>query len=173
LIYPAFAQAKTGISVGRFADKTEKSRCPGLTRKAKADLDMKLQNQLIAGLMQLKRFQIREREVRSLRPEHSIIGSVRAFEVCAGQGRGQVARIELEVQMLSAKGDLTHMFSSSASTSSAADNLAPQMAMNSAINELIRRIDDAVPRKGALRLTSKRGLSSSPMIVKLVPRDRR
>lgn len=176
LALPGFTHAKTDISVGRFEDRTEKGRCAALTTKSKADLDKELQAKLITGLLELERFQIQEREVRKISPEHSIVGTVRTFEVCAGEGRGQKVQIELEVQLLSAKGDLTHMFNSSAQTTSSAANRAPEMAMNTAINEIIKRIDDAVPRrKGAIRLTNKRrGLSSeSPMLVKLVPRERR
>jgi len=172
---PDFALAKTDISVSRFADRTEKGRCPALTTKAKADLDKALQDKLIAGLLQLKRFQIQEREVRQIKPQHSIVGTVRAFEVCALEGRGQKAQIALEVQVMNAKTGLTHMFSSSAQTSSAAADRALQMAMNAAISEIIKRVDDAVPRReGAIRLTNKRKLSSAnPMLVRLVPRDRR
>lgn len=171
---PVHAQAKiTDISVGRFAVKTEKSPCAAVTKKAQRDLDKTLQERLIAGLLELKRFQIAEREVRSLKPEHQIVGTVRAFEVCAGEGKSQKARIELEVQMVSPKGGLTHMFSSSSSASSAAANRAPEMAMNTAINELIKRIDDAVPRRGAaLRLKSK-SIAADPMHIRLVPRERK
>lgn len=173
-VLPAFAQAKTGVSVPRFEDKAEKSRCPELTGKQKTDLDRELQAKLIAGLIELKRFQIQEREVRKVSPEHSIVGTVRAFEVCATEGRGQKVQIALEVQLISSKSGLTHMFSSSAQTSSAAAGRAPQLAMNSAIHEIIKRIDEAVPRRGAaLRLKSKRGVtSSSPLQVRMIPRDR-
>ncbi len=172
---PALTHAKTNISVPRFADKTEKGPCAAQSSKAKADLDKQLQAKLIAGLMELQRFQIQEREVRKLNPEHSVVGTVRTFEVCLNDDRVQTAQIELEVQLLGPKGELTHMFSSSAKTSSTAANRAPDLAINSAVSEIIKRVDDAVPRrKSALRLTSKpRGLASNPMVVKLIPRDRR
>jgi len=172
---PLYTQAKTDITVVRFEDKTEASRCPATTTKAKADLDRDLQAQLIKGLMELERFQIQQREIRKLKPEHTIIGSVRQFEVCSVEGRGQEVQIAIDVQLLSAKGGLTHMFSTSAQATSAAANRAPQMAMNAAIGEIIKRVDDAVPRRKSERLPMKRKKSGSDggMMVKLVKRERR
>jgi hypothetical protein len=172
LLLPAFVHAKTIVSVPRFEDKTEKGRCPELTGKQRADLDHQLQSKLIAGLLELKRFQIQEREVRKMSPEHSIVGTVRAFEVCATQGRGQKVQIALEVQLISSKEGLTHMFSSRAETFSVAGR-APQLAMNSAILEIIKRIDNTVPRRGAaVRLKSKQAATSTnPIQLRLIPRN--
>lgn len=170
---PAYVQAKTNITVGRFEDKTEKSRCPA-TEKAKIDLDRDLQEQLIRGLMGLERFRIQEREIRKIKPQHTIVGAIRTFEVCNTQGRGQEVQIALDVQLLSPKGDLTHMFSSSAQATSSAANQAPQMAITAALDELVRRLDDAVPRSKRDRLPLKRKKKSdNGMSLQLVRRDRR
>jgi ABC-type uncharacterized transport system auxiliary subunit len=107
----------------------------------------------------------------SISAEHSIVGTVRAFEVCATQGRGQKVQIELEVQLISSKKGPTHMFSSRAETFSSAGR-APQLAINSAILEIIKRIDNAVPRHAAaVLIKSKQGVTSTnPIQLRLIPR---
>ncbi|NJM10024.1 MAG: hypothetical protein HC883_03815 [Bdellovibrionaceae bacterium] len=155
LSVPAAVHARTDITVGRFEDKTVKSRCPA-SDKFKENLDRDLQEKLITGLMGLERFQIQEREIRKIKPKHTIVGAIRTFEVCATEGRGQEVQIAIDVQLLSAKGGMTHMFSSTAQASSSAANHAPQMAMSAAIDEIIKRLDDAVPRSATMRLSSKR-----------------
>ena len=164
--------AKTEISVLPFAVKSEESRCAGTSAKARANLDRELQEKLISGLLELKRFQVQQREVRQLKPKHSLVGTVRTFEVCAGQGRGQSARIAIDVQLRDAKTGLTHVFTSSAKTASATADRAPELAIHVAINEIIKLVDDAVPRREPpLRLRAARSTANS-MMVKLIPRKR-
>lgn len=172
LALPSFAEAKTDVSVAQFADKSEKGRCPSQAAKMKTEIDKELREKLIAGLLELKRFQIQEREIRNLKLEHQIVGTVRSFEICAANGRPPQAKIEIEVQMRSPSGGLTHMFSSHAAISSPAPNRAMQLAMNHVINDVLKGIDEAVPRREAtLKLRSAREVSSAnPMRIRMMRR---
>jgi len=153
--FPSYARVK--ISVDKFADKSAVSHCPG-TALAKEDIDANLQSQLVDTLMQFDRYQIRQREVRPVKPAHRLVGVVRSFEVCARSGQpGQDAKIEIELTLLDGKGSMTHVFTSTASAYSGSIGVAGAQALAAAVDELARRIDGAIPGKRAMKLTYKGG----------------
>lgn len=153
--FPSYA--KVDISVPKFTDKSGMSSCPG-SLLAKQEADTALQAKLIEMMQNLERYQIQQREVRPMVPAHRLVGTVRMFEVCARAGQpGEDAKIELELQLLDSKGQLTHVFNSNSKTSSSAQNRAGDMAIEAAVLELAKRIDSAIPGKRAMRLTYKNG----------------
>ncbi len=154
MMIPAFAEAKTAISVAKFEDKTSLSHCQE-TPGARLNADSKIREQLIAQLMELRRFQIQEREIRPLKPIHALAGTVKLFEVCQQGRKGQSVRIEIDVKMTSKSG-LVRTFTSSAMASNTMAGLAPAQAIRAAVGEVVRRIDEAVPRYRQARLPIKR-----------------
>jgi hypothetical protein len=141
--FPVYAQK---LSVSRFSDNTSISRCPQ-SDATKTDIDVNLQAEMANQLMELERFEIREREVRPLKAKLQLKGSVRTFEVCPITGsKGQDVEIVLDVQMLNAKGNMTHMFTSSAKVSHTGEGKATGEAIRYAIKELVARIDNAIPK---------------------------
>ncbi len=154
IAFPSYA--KVNVSVAKFQDKSGASRCPG-SALAKHDIDFNLQERLIAAMQQLERYEIQEREVRPVSPKHRLAGTLRTLEVCPRpNGKlGQKAEIVLDLQIIDSKGTLTHVFSSTANATSAADGHATQIALEGAIKELARRIDNAIPGKTSTRLVYK------------------
>lgn len=162
LVFSPAVNAKLDIQVARFKDQSQKGRCAAATEKAKADIELYLQNKLIAGLMQLNRFQIQEREVQKLSPQYTIVGNVRDFEVCSKQ-----SRIALEVRLIHSKKGLTHVFSSSAQARNS------EKAISAAINETLLRLDNALPRRDDTISLANKIEKEDSLRLELLPRDTR
>lgn len=172
---PALAEAgetKAPMTVMRFDDLAPVSGCletPG----ARLNATSQIREHFIAQLMGLNRFLIQEREVRPVKPVHSIMGKVRKFDVCQ-IGRNQEVNIEIEIKMISANG-ITRTFSSSSMASNTILGKAPEQAIKAAVGEVIRRIDEAVPRYRQVRLPIKRvrSVAENDVQIKLYRRSRR
>lgn len=179
---PAIAKAqsrptKPQISVAKFVDETSMSHCAE-TPGARNNADAWMRAYFINQLMGLNRLEIQEREVRPMRPQHSITTTINRWEVCQN-GNGQEVNIELTVKMVSNNG-IVRTFNSQAMASHSEMNIAPKVAVRSAIGEIVRRIDEAVPRYRPNRLPIKRGPrqfvadngSNNSMLVQLIPKKR-
>lgn len=148
LLTPSFGSAKTVISVRPFLDKSEALPCAAKQKGMLAGprLTAKLQSELIRALLEYERFEIKEREVRPLRPELMLRGEVREFAACPRRGeRMQKAAIAIDVHILNARGSLTHVFTSNASVTGSSNQLAAAKVIRLAVNEIARRFDSAMP----------------------------
>jgi hypothetical protein len=175
MMIPALAEAgeaKAPITVLRFDDVSPAANCTE-TPGARANAGSQIREQLIHQLMGLNRFLIQEREIRPLKPVHSITGAVRRFDVCQF-GKVQDVSIEIEVKMMSGNG-ITRTFSSSAMASNSVKGRAPDQAIRAAVGEVIRRIDESVPRYRQVRLPVKRlrQVADADVQVKMFPKSNR
>lgn len=172
---PVIAEAgetKAPMTVMRFDDLAPVSGCPE-TPGARLNASSQIREQLISQLMGLNRFLIQEREVRPLKPVHSIMGKVRRFDVCQ-IGKNQEVNVEIEIKMISSNG-ITRTFSSSSMASNTILGRAPDQAIKAAIGEVIRRIDESVPRYRQVSLPIKRirSVADNDVQIKLYRRSRR
>ena len=155
--FPSYA--RVNISVDKFADKSTGTTCPGSTQP-KADIGSNLQSQLVDTLMQFNRYKIQQREVRPVKPTHRLVGVLRTFEVCARSGvPGQDAKIQLELTLLDAKGNMTHVFTSTVNASSGAQGIAGETALSAAVGDLAHRVDGAIPSRRPVQINFKGGRS--------------
>lgn len=174
-VIPTIAQAgetKAPMTVMRFDDLAPVSGCPE-TPGTRINGTSQIREQMIAQLMNLNRFLIQEREVRPVKPVHSIMGKIRRFDVCQ-IGRNQEVNVEIEIKMISANG-ITRTFSSSSMASNTVLGKAPDQAIKAAVGEVIRRIDESVPRYRQVSLPIKRvrSVADNDVQIKLYRRSRR
>jgi hypothetical protein len=175
MMIPAIAEAGEGkapITVLRFDDVAPVANCTE-TPGARANAGSQIREQFIHQLMGLNRFLIQEREIRPMKPIHTITGAVRRFDVCQF-GKVQDVSIEIEVKMMSHNG-VQRTFSSSAMASNSVKGRAPEQAIRAAVGEVIRRIDESVPRYRQARLPMKRDrrLADVDMRVKMYSKSDR
>jgi hypothetical protein len=156
--FPSYAKVK--VSVERVVDAAEVSHCPG-TAQLRPDLADNVRTQLIHTLIQHERYEIAQREVRPLRPEHRLAVTIHVFEICARKGQpGQDAHIELELRLLNAKGAMSHVFNATAKAFSGSLGVSGEKAITAAIEEIVRRVDSAIPGYRPLNLVYKGGRAS-------------
>ena len=175
MMIPAIAEAGEGkapVTVLRFDDLSPVANCTE-TPGARLNASSQIREQLISQLVGLNRFLIQEREIRPMKPIHSITGSVRKFDVCQF-GKVQEVSIEIEVKMISANG-ITRTFSSSSMASNSLSGKAPDQAIRAAVGEVIRRIDEAVPRYRQARLPIKRSrrVADADVQIKMLRKSQR
>lgn len=175
LMIPAIAEAresKAPVTVLRFDDVSPVANCSE-TPGARVGAASQIREQLIHQLMGLNRFLVKEREIRPLKTVHSITGAVRKFDVCQF-GKVQDVSVEIEVKMISKNG-VTRTFSSSAMATNSVKGRAPEQAIRAAVGEVIRRIDESIPRYRQARLPVKRSrrVADADMQVKTFPKSNR